>query len=757
MKERVEDLIAEFVSGREDGVTIDLEQFIGRHPEVAAELRQALFALRSVEAAMPDRSLMPGRIGDWVVDGELGRGGMGRVLAAHRGDQRAAIKLLNAGALAGPRTLERLQREGETLVKFEHPQVVRVLEIGSTDGAPWIAMELVDGPSLAERIATARKSSGSVPAELALSGDGAPAERAARLVAQLAHAVHAAHEAGLLHRDLKPANVLLRDDGSPVLIDFGLAADDSAATLTRSGDVLGTPNYMSPEQARGEPVDRRTDVRGLGAILIELLTLSPPFPIAEPLAVMERVRREPVRIHKSIRGDLRRVLARALAFTPSLRYPTAKALAHDLESIAMRRPVATGELPIRARLEDFTRLHRVGTRAVAGMFVTAIAIVAIVIASRMGNDEAARIQRVRELRAAIADAWLREDQSAMKSSVVELAALEPTHPLVEAVPLLTTTGDPSAPIADLVSGARALARDDGPAAVEALERAASIAPEEPLVLVMLGRAAEKASRTERAAEVFSAAIHVMPRSTAARRALALLFRGGDRLAEAEATLVDATRIDAQSVDTWIALCDVRLRQRNGAAALDAIERGLAAASGAPSRALLASHAAALDAVERWDEAHAVFRELLAARPGDLNMAYTYAYSLDRAHRMVEARALYAEISAKRPNSQTLHAAIAWLVSGASTHDCEQCRSYYAEHPELLDADEAERRALEALRCDRGRTMHILETLVKIVRHLDRRDALRDGMKAWLEDAHQKDDDDRILQLTKALRLLDAPL
>ncbi|MBI5849907.1 MAG: protein kinase [Planctomycetes bacterium] len=752
MNERIEELVAEFVRRRDDGEDLDAEDFAAAHKDLAVELRRALVALGAAESAMPDRGALPPRIGEWTVDAELGRGGMGRVLAAHRGERRAAIKLLGAGLLAGPRGVERLRREGDALLKFAHEHVVRVLEIGSLDGAPWIAMELVDGPSLAERIAAARANVRAIPPELGLSGDGTLAQRAARLVAKLARAVHAAHEAGLLHRDLKPANVLLRGDGSPVLIDFGLAADDSAATLTHSGDVLGTPNYMAPEQARGQRADRRTDVRGLGVILLELLTLEPPFPQDDALALLTRVRREPVRLHRSITGPLRRVLARAVAFEPRDRHATAAQLADELDAVAAGRRVAIASLPARARVADFVRSHRVATRVALGAVAVACAVGAVLFAAAgTGNGE-----RVRELRAAIADAWLRDDRTALDGALASLRELDAGHRVVVALREIEGTDPPSPELADLVVGARALATGDPAAALPALERVATTAPDEPLVLVMLARAAEKAERAERAAEAFSAAIHLMPRSAAARRALASVFRGAERLVEAEALLVDATDLAPESSESWTQLCDVRLRKRDGEGALAAAERAMATAGREPSRFLRATYAAALDATSRWDEAHAVYRALLEEKPDDVGLTYAYAYSLDRAHAMAEARLMYERVSAKRPKSATIHIAIAWLVSGAATADCAQCVAYYAAHGELLDPDEAVRRAVLGIECDRGASSRILDTAVNLARHLDRRDEVRAAMSAQLESAHLETDDPRILALTKALRRLDEP-
>src|SRR4051794_17907857 len=201
----------------------------------------------------------------YEVEAVLGRGGMGIVfLATHvRLNRRVALKMLLAGAYAAPHERARFQREAEAVAGLSHPNIVQVYDVGDCDGRPYFTMEYVEGGSLAYQLAGAPQ----------------PARQAAQLVATLATAVHAAHARGIVHRDLKPANVLLAEDGTLKVTDFGLARQDDGAGLTHTGEAVGTPSYMAPEQARGRPdtVGPATDIYGLGAILYELLTGRPPF------------------------------------------------------------------------------------------------------------------------------------------------------------------------------------------------------------------------------------------------------------------------------------------------------------------------------------------------------------------------------------------------------------------------------------------------------------------------------------------------
>src|SRR5438552_7920327 len=196
------------------------------------------------------------RIPGYHVDAVLGHGGMGVVYKARhaRLHRTVALKMLLAGAYAGPQERQRFIREAESVAGLRHANLVQVYDVGEHDGRPYFTMEYVEGGSLAQKLA----------------GTPQPARQAAALVASLAEAVQVAHQGGIVHRDLKPANVLLAADGTPKITDFGLARRlEGGAGVTQSGVPLGTPSYMAPEQAQGQTraIGPAMDVYALGAIL----------------------------------------------------------------------------------------------------------------------------------------------------------------------------------------------------------------------------------------------------------------------------------------------------------------------------------------------------------------------------------------------------------------------------------------------------------------------------------------------------------
>src|SRR5206468_4936199 len=208
---------------------------------------------------------LPG-IPGYHVDAVLGQGGMGIVYKARhaRLHRTVALKMLLAGAYATPDELARFRGEGEAVAGLQYPNIVQVYDVGDYDGRPYFTMEFVAGGNLRQKLA----------------GVPQPARQAAALAATLAQAVQVAHRGGIVHRDLKPANVLLSADGTAKISDFGLARRlEGEAGATQSGVPLGTPSYMAPEQARGNPraIGPAVDVYALGAILYELLTGRPPF------------------------------------------------------------------------------------------------------------------------------------------------------------------------------------------------------------------------------------------------------------------------------------------------------------------------------------------------------------------------------------------------------------------------------------------------------------------------------------------------
>ena len=270
---------------------------------------------------------------------EIGRGGMGVVYKARQiGLNRVvALKVVLGGAHAGAEELARFRLEAETVARLHDDHIVQIHEVGELRGRPFLALEFVDGNTLAEKLAHTPQ----------------PPVHAAQLIETLACAIHVAHQRGIIHRDLKPANILLTQDGTPKISDFGLARQvdgDSAATTT--GAILGTASYMAPEQARGHSrqAGPPADVYSLGAILYEMLTGQPPFKGATPIETIEQVcLKEPVpprRLQPKVPRDLETICLKCLRKESVQRYASAAELADDLRRLLTGQPIHAR--PVRA-------------------------------------------------------------------------------------------------------------------------------------------------------------------------------------------------------------------------------------------------------------------------------------------------------------------------------------------------------------------------------------------------------------------------
>jgi tetratricopeptide (TPR) repeat protein len=305
----------------------------------------------------------------YEVLGELGRGGNGVVYQARRtGLKRlTALKVLRGGPAADPREAARLRGEALALARIGHPNIIQIYEVGETGGRPYLALEFASGGSLEAR----------------LRGAPQPARAAAALLETLARAVHAAHRAGVVHRDLKPGNVLFAGDGTPKIADFGLAkrlnADDGQ---TRADDILGTPSYMAPEQARGRnaAVGPAADVYALGAILYELLTGRPPFQGETVWDTLEQVTgRDPTpprQLAPKAPRDLETICLKCLHKDPTRRYGGADELADDLARFLARRPVLARPTPAWERAWKWVR-RRPATAAGVAVALTLTAALAV--------------------------------------------------------------------------------------------------------------------------------------------------------------------------------------------------------------------------------------------------------------------------------------------------------------------------------------------------------------------------------------------
>ncbi|MGE0708723.1 MAG: protein kinase [Planctomycetota bacterium] len=287
------------------------------------QLEDALQTLGGARAAAATQAALPPAPPGFRIVAELARGGMGAVYEVeHESGARFALKTLLPGGLGlegGEADVERrrFQREAEALAKLDHPHVVRVHAADFEGRVPWMVQDLLPGGTLEAR----------------LKDGPLPTGEAVTLATKLALGVAHAHGHGILHRDLKPLNVLFDDRGEPRLVDFGLARALAGSSLTQSGVVLGTPSYMAPEQALGEPVDERTDVYGLGAVLYALLTGRPPFS-GSGLGVMAEVVEDPPTPPRELVPDvpewLEAVCLRALAKRREERFPDAESFAGAL-------------------------------------------------------------------------------------------------------------------------------------------------------------------------------------------------------------------------------------------------------------------------------------------------------------------------------------------------------------------------------------------------------------------------------------------
>jgi tetratricopeptide (TPR) repeat protein/predicted Ser/Thr protein kinase len=286
-------------------------------------------------------------IGGYVILGELGKGGMGVVYKAEQAGLKrlVALKMILQGADAKPEALVRFRREAEAIARIKHPNIVQVYEIGEHEGQPYFSLEFVEGGSLSSQ----------------LRDKSLPGVEAARLCEQIARAVHAAHEAGIVHRDLKPANVLVTADGVPKVTDFGLAKQLDGVERTHAGAIMGTPAYMAPEQAAGltDEIGPAADTYALGAILYEMLVGRPPFKSTSVLDTLLQVKVcEPVppsKLQPSVPRDLETICLKCLAKAPARRYPSAAAVADDLNRFLKREPIEARRTPLLERASMWVR------------------------------------------------------------------------------------------------------------------------------------------------------------------------------------------------------------------------------------------------------------------------------------------------------------------------------------------------------------------------------------------------------------------
>lgn len=342
------------------------------------------------DQAVHENTPLFAQIGSYQIQEKLARGGMGVVFKARQQalNRIVAIKMLIGGRFADTEAIERFRAEAAAIARLRHPAIVAIHETGQHEGHHWFSMDFIDGPSLAELIK-----------------DGPLDPRTAvEYLRTVAEAVEHAHQQGVLHRDLKPSNILLDSDGRPHVTDFGLtreAGGDSEFTAT--GQIIGTPGYLPPEQAAGKrsALAPSCDVYGLGATLFHLLTGRPPFSGETLAATFKQVLNDeparPSKLNPRVNAELETICLKCLEKEPARRYATALELAEDLGRWLRHEPILARPGNAFERLAKWARRHRALAVAYASCAVLVIALLGLLV---IDNTRVHRSQREAKLRLA---------------------------------------------------------------------------------------------------------------------------------------------------------------------------------------------------------------------------------------------------------------------------------------------------------------------------------------------------------------------
>ncbi len=408
--------VEEFLQLLDEGFVPELDEYCLRVPEAIRPLvRAQCLEILSIKRTFPprDQDLSNGReLGDFRILREIGRGGMGIVyLALQKSLHRlVAVKVLPPYQSLNEHQLERFRREALAAAKLRHPSIVPIHSVGEENGLHYFAMEYVRGRSLAQELDSLRDRRKEMRApdaadRLDVRPNASYVTQVCEIGVRIARALDYAHRHGVIHRDVKPQNILIDETGAPFLVDFGLAKDAEHDSISKSGDIAGTPHYMSPEQtmAKRVRIDHRTDVFSLGVVLYEMLTLRRPFEGASAEAIYHEItfsEPKPIRsLNKDVPRDLQVIVNKSLEKGPERRYSSAEEFALDLERFLRHESiVARPPSMLEIGRRQIAR-HRTALTAVAA---TIVALVAGAVWMRETTERAARDELLEPLRKAAA-------------------------------------------------------------------------------------------------------------------------------------------------------------------------------------------------------------------------------------------------------------------------------------------------------------------------------------------------------------------
>ena len=424
-KSRSENSFRGFLSRREASDGVEPEERFNR---LDAEECEEIDLLSDSNSKTSSKT--PQIIGDFHIIREIGKGGMGTVYEAEQVSLRrkVALKLLPPHLSFSDEAVHKFRREAEAGGKQSHPGIVAIHAVGEEEGVHYIAQELVaDGFTLADKLEEIRKT-GKQPTGYF--------REVAQLIAEIADALQHAHESGVIHRDIKPSNILLTDDGSPKVTDFGLAKVEDALALSRSGDFAGTPFYMSPEQAmsRRMGIDHRTDIFSLGVTLYEALTLERPFSGETSHEVLKRIMLfDPEGPHKAnprVPSDLSTICLKAMEKMPERRFQNMKAFGDDLQRFLSGDVILAKPAGFQTRLWKRVKRQPVVSAAIGVALIALVAFAVVVPWIIAAQKEAARVEIAKERDRAVAAE--KEAVAAHKDAETERLRTEGALRLVEA-------------------------------------------------------------------------------------------------------------------------------------------------------------------------------------------------------------------------------------------------------------------------------------------------------------------------------------